>query len=858
MSESHYESHRLFSNCCRQRFLGRPGHLEPHSVPWAQPNYRTDRNCKPISQLLEVDLDIEKKTLKGKNTIEVEFIRPGSNHFSLNAVDLKIHRVLWDDSEIRFREKDEEILVSLPKDYSRGQKGKITVEYSVTDPRAGIYFIAPDKEYPKRDVQVWTQGQDDDARFWYPCFDEPGIKFLSEMKVSAPSGFICTSNGKLVFEDRSGDKWKFHWKMELPIPSYLVTLTAGKFSEIKDSWQNIPVHYLVEQGKENEAKIAFGKTPKMLELFSKTLGVSYPYEKYHQIAVSEFIFGGMENTTATTQTDATLHPLNLEPDFSSDDLVSHELAHQWFGDLVTCHSWTHGWLNESWATFMETVFKENDLGKNDAHYYRYEELQIYLNEDSSLYRRPLVTNIYSDPAEIWDRHLYQKGGLILNMLRAEIGDEDFWKGTELYLKTHQGQGVETIDFQRALEKVSQRPLDWFFDQWIYKGGHPDLKVTYDWDAKNKLAKVKFEQTQKKDAVTPIHRINSVVEFHYDKKEIKRVPVTIDDKVKHLVIPMDAEPTAIRFDPDNNILKTLSWELPEKMIVNQLLLDGDIVGKIWSMKSLAKKASLKGQEALIGRLNSDIFWGVRKEAALKLGKITSQKAFFGLVDSLRNEKDSRVRCGIATALGNWRTEQAFKILSDLAFTDPHEFVQRNAAEAMGKTKSPKAYDALLKLVETPSWRDQIRAAAFRGLKNLGDDRAVDVIIEGTRYGTPKWARPFGAGALGALGLNRKDVDSFLTDLLKDSFAMVKYKAMEAIEERNQTSAAGEIDLLAHQSVDGHMKFAAHLAAKRLRKGEKEKEEIKNMRESVEKLVKENSELKDRMEVLEERLNGASAN
>ncbi len=842
--------------CCRQRFLSRPGHLEPHSVPWAQANYRTDRNCKPVSQLLELELDVVGKTLKGSNFIEVEFLRNNSNEIILNAADLKIEQVSWEGQSVKFREKDEELQVLLPRDFARGQKGKLQIDYSVHDPRAGIYFISPDKEYPKRDVQVWTQGQDDDARYWFPCFDEPGIKFLSEMKVTAPKGFICTSNGKLISEDRSGDKWKFHWKMSMPIPSYLVTLTAGKFTEIKDKWRDIPVHYLCENGRDDEAKLSFGKTPKMMELFSQKLGVPYPYEKYHQIAVSEFIFGGMENTTATTQTDTTLHPLTLEPDYTSEDLVAHELAHQWFGDLVTCHSWSHGWLNESWATFMETVFKENDLGADETHYYRYDELQIYLREDSGLYRRPLVTNIYSDPAEIWDRHLYQKGGLILNMLRAELGEEDFWKGTELYLKTHQGQGVETIDFQRALEKVSQRPLDWFFDQWIYKGGHPELKVTYDWDGKNKLAKVRFEQTQKKDSVTPIHRLNSVVEFHSENKEIKRIPITIDQNIKHLVIPMSAEPTAIRFDTENSILKTMAWELPEKMIINQLQLEGDIVGKIWAMGTLAKKATLKGQDALIERLAKDPFWGVRKEAALKLGKITSQKAFFGLVDALRAEKDSRVRSGIATSLGHWRTEQAFQALSDLANKDPHEFVQRSAAESIGKTKSPKAYDALLKIAEKKSFLDQVRCGAFRGLKHLADERAINIILEGTRYGTPKWARPVGITALGTMGLNRADIDSYLIDCLKDPFMKVKYAALEALEERNQVAAVSAIDQLAHQTIDGHLKFAAHLTAKRLRRGQKEKEELKNMRESVEKLVKENIELKDRMEVLEERLNGAS--
>lgn len=855
MANNTYLDKLLFDSCCRQRFSYRPTNSEPHSVPWAKPHYRIDRSCRPISQFLELDLDVTNKVLAGKNSIEIEFTKNESNEITLNAVDLSIKSVKWNNSSVTFHEKDEELVIITPGSHKRGDKGRLEVEYSVKDPRAGIYFIAPDREYPKREVQVWTQGQDDDARYWFPCFDDPGLKFLSEIKITAPQGFICTSNGKLISENKSGSKWTFHWKMSLPIPAYLITLTAGRFSEIKDKWQDVPVHYLVEQGREEEAKTSFGKTPKMMDLFSKKLGVPYPYEKYHQIAVSEFIFGGMENTTATTQTDATLHPKHLEPDFSSDDLVSHELAHQWFGDLVTCHSWSHGWLNESWATFMETVFKENDLGKDDAHYYRYEELQIYLGEDSGLYRRPLVTNIYSDPAEIWDRHLYQKGGLILNMLRAELGEDDFWKGTQVYLKRHQGKAVETVDFQRALEEVSQRPLDWFFDQWIFKGGHPEIKVSYEWDSKGKFAKLNFEQTQKKDNLTPIHKLNSQVEFHFDDGTTKTHSICLSSENRNFVFTLTSEPKAIRFDVDNSILKTLKWDLPEKMIITQLDLPGDVVGKIWAMKTLQKKATLKGQDALIGRLHNDPFWGVRKEAALILGKITSQKAFMALSERLRLEKDSRVRAGIATALGNWRTSSAFEVLKGIISNDSHEFVQRNAAESLGKNKNHLAYDVLIKLLDRPSWRDSIRSGVFKGLKHLGDERAVNIIMDGIRYGSPKWARPFGVSALGSLGFNRPDVDSFLVDLLKDPHSRMKFYVFEALEERNQVSAASAVDALAYETVDGHLKFAAHLCAKRLRQGQKAKEESKNLKEALEKVIKENCDLKDRVEILEGRLDAS---
>ncbi len=856
MSENHLEFRHLLGSCCARTLANRPSRVEPHSVPWARPNYIADTNCKPLHQFLEIDLDITNKSLRGKNTIEIEFINNKSNEFRLNAVDLNISKVQWQNQDVPFSEKDQEIVVSLPKNYSRGEKGKVSVEYSLKEPRAGIYFIAPDQKYPDRDIQVWTQGQDDDSRYWFPCFDQPGTKFLSEMKITAPAGFICTSNGALLKEERGAERWTFHWKMSLPIPAYLVTLTAGKFSEIKDKWNSVPVHYLVQKGFEEQGKVSFSKTPKMMEHFSKKLGFPYPYEKYHQVCVSEFVFGGMENTTATTQTDATLHPLHIEPDFTSDDLVSHELAHQWFGDLVTCHSWSHGWLNESWATFMESVFREHDRGEDDAHYYRYEELQIYLNEDSSLYRRPIVTNVYSDPAEIWDRHLYQKGGLILNMLRAELGEEDFWKGTQLYLQRHQGKAVETVDFRRALEEVSQRSLEWFFDQWIYKGGHPDIKVEYEWDSKNKLVKIRVEQQQQEDAITPIHRINSTFEFHFPNGTSKVVSFTTNEVIKNLVWPMEEEPNAIRFDTDNHLLKTLKWDLPEKMIFAQLKLKGDVVGKVWAMKTLANKGSIKAQEALIDRLQNDEFWAVRKEAANNLSKITSTRAFDALVSSLKKESDSRVRTAIAAALGSWQTQESYEVLKDLAHNDQHEFVRSRATESLGKTKLPQAFDELAKLVDKSSWRDQIRSHAYKGFRHLGDERAVPLLIEGAHYGQPKWARLFAVNALGTLGRARPDVDSLLIDLLKDPFSRLVHYVLEAIDERQLLTAVSEIDRLANQTVDGHLKFAAHMAAKRLRKGQAEKGDVKNLRSTVEKLVKENSDLKNRLETIEGRLDAST--
>lgn len=598
---------------CRAHVFSGPktkseGGVPAHTFAWATTQYPQERPVWPTHQCLELSLNIEKEELSGSNTIQFKVLAQKAESFKVDAVDLFIHEVQVNKKSVRFSTGDQGITVYLEKAMKRGETGELKITYTCVKPKAGIYFIKPDSKYPDRPTQVWTQGQDDDARYWFPSFDEPRIKCSYEMKIEVPAGYIATSNGALHSESRGGKTWTFLWKSSAQIPSYLVTLTAGKFSEIKEDWRGKPVVYLCEKGREAEAKLSFGKTPKMLELFTKKTGMDYPYEKYTQVAAAEFVFGGMENLSATTQTDVTLHPYEIEEDFSSDDLVSHELAHQWFGDLVTCKTWSHGWLNEGWATFMEQIFKEEDLGKDETDYFRYEELQIYLSEDRGLYRRPVVTPFYSDPGEVWDRHIYQKGGLVLNMLRQELGEEDFWKGTKEYLNKNKGGVVETVDFQRSLEEASGQDLQYFFDQWIFKGGYPELKAGFEWDDKTKMAKFKLSQKQDVNDLTPLFTFNSEVSFYFSSDEPFIFPIKMTEKDQTFYIPLKEKPLYVRFDVGNKLIKTLEWALPTEMIKEQLSKDKDVVGKIWAMKNLEKEATKEGVEALVGRLKEDTFGG----------------------------------------------------------------------------------------------------------------------------------------------------------------------------------------------------------------------------------------------------------
>ncbi len=825
-------------------------HVPAHTFPWATLQYPEERPVIPTTQSLDLVLDIDKEELSGSNTIQIRAQHKEVSSFKVDAVDLQIHDVQFNKKSVKFSVGAQATEVNLSRPLQRGDVGELKIVYSVRKPKAGLYFIKPDKEYPQRPVQVWTQGQDDDARFWFPSFDEPRIKCAFDLKVEVPSGFIATSNGALHSETRGGKTWTFHWKTSFAIPSYLATLTVGRFSEIKEDWKGKPVVYLCEKGREDEARVSFGKTPQMIDHFSQILGVDYPYEKYTQVAVSEFIFGGMENTSATTQTDSTLHPYEIEEDYSSDDLVSHELAHQWFGDLVTCKTWWHGWLNEGWATFMETVFKEHDRGRDENDYYRYELLEMYLGEDRGLYRRPIVTNFFSDPGEVWDRHTYEKGALVLNTLKGELGDEDFWAGTRHYLQTHKGGIVETVDFQRAMEQVSGRSLQEFFDQWIYKSGYPELKIGFTWDDKTRTAEVKFEQKQNLTTETPVFKLNSEIEFILGDGKKLAFPVALTQKEQNFYFHLDAKPSYCRFDVGNKILKTLEWAIPLEMAKEQLKKDGDVVGKIWAMKQLAKDASKEGVEALVDRLRSDKFWGLRAEAATCLGEARTEEALKALVSALNEEGTSKVRTKICAALGEFRDERAGEALMQTLEKDKSLFVKGAAASSLGKTKSPKAFDALKGALRHKTWNDWLAGQVYNGLKQLRDERALDLFLSGAQYGAPKFSRIYAVAGLGEYGLNRPDVTEFLQQALSDPYFRVRFFAAEALVKRKDPTAVGSLEETGHRANDGHLKAAVFRAARRLRDGLQRPEELNVFKESLDKLSDENRKLKDRLQRLEE--------
>ncbi|NIT57927.1 MAG: aminopeptidase, partial [Aliifodinibius sp.] len=311
----------------------------------------------------------------------------------------------------------------------------VAIEYEA-QPRAGLYFVHPEIGYPDKPWQIWSQGEMEFNSHWFPCYDFPNDRMTSEMIVTVPKWQMAISNGELlaVTENDASNTITYHWKESVPHVTYLLSLVVGEFLEARDEWtggsprrNGVPVTYYVEPQDSHKVARSFHKTVEMMDFFSHKTGIDYPYEKYAQTTIRDFMWGGMENISATTLTRNTLHDQRAHLDYTSDGLVAHELAHQWWGDLLTCNNWNHIWLNESFATYFDALYVDHDMGNDEFIMEMQQNRNRYLKEDSTKYRRPIVYNLYEDASQMFDRHTYQKGSWVLHMIRYILGDELWWK-----------------------------------------------------------------------------------------------------------------------------------------------------------------------------------------------------------------------------------------------------------------------------------------------------------------------------------------------------------------------------------------------------------------------------------------------
>ncbi|MDZ8236989.1 MAG: M1 family metallopeptidase [Nostoc sp. ChiQUE01a] len=865
------------------------GH-KPFELPGAKPHYSPDRPGQVEHIFLDLSLDIPRQSCQGSCSIRLLPIRNGIDRLTLDAVNLNIESVQVDEVSQNFDYDGEQLSIQLSQGTQIGKRLLIAIAYSVTKPQRGIYFIQPDKHYPNKPTQVWTQGEDEDSRFWFPCFDYPGQLSTSEIRVRVPNPLVAISNGELISTTEDGDYKIYHWSQQQVHPNYLMTLAVGDFAEIRDEWKGKPVTYYVEKGREEDAKRSMGKTPRMIEFLSQKYGYPYAFPKYAQVCVDDFIFGGMENTSTTLLTDKCLLDERAALDNrNTEGLVVHELAHQWFGDLVVIKHWSHAWIKEGMASYSEVMWTEHEYSLQEAAYYRLLEARRYLSEDSSRYRRPMVTHVYREPIELFDRHIYEKGSCVYHMIRAQLGDDLFWQAIQIFIQDNAHKTVETIDLLRAIEKATGRNLLFLFDQYVYRGGHPEFNIAYSWDGDANLAKITVTQTQAaegKKASKDLFDLKIPIGFGYTQQQemrseelgvknnsklltpnsqLKTFTVRVNEREQSFYFPLENKPQYISFDVGNNYLKTVSLEYALPELKAQLEFDPDPISRIYAAEALAKKGGLEATKALSLALKNDPFWGVRLQVAKQLTQINLDQAFDSLVVGLK-DRDPYVRRAVVEALTQIKTNESYKAVKDLLQKgDPSYYVEAAACRAVGAIASanleekPKE-DKVLKLLksvleEKAGWNEVVRSGAVAGLAEFKTSQAaLNLLIEYTKLGIPQPLRLAAIRALGQISVGQTPVNlerilERLTELAKETFFLTQVSVATALGQMETSKAIGILRSLADQTSDGRVRRYAEEEISKVQNNIGSEKTLRQLREEFDQLKQQNQELRSRLENLE---------
>lgn len=785
-------------------------------------HHAPDSKFKVNHLKLNLRFDAEQQSVGGTAAITLTPFADGLRQLELDAAEMDVSSVRllnrYDDSAVlipvgggavalQFELHKEKLSIELNQACARGEKLTVEIAYSCR-PRKGLFFVKPDEAYPDKPRQIWSQGQTEDAHWWFPCVDVTHQKMTTELMATVAENFLALSNGTLVATSNNPlEKTKtYHWRQDQPHPAYLVSVVIGEYKLIQERLNGLPVDYYVYADKAEAGQKLFAKTPQMIEFFAEKFGYPYPYPKYAQILVDDFLFGAMENTSATTMTDRVLLDERAELDLSYDDIVAHELAHQWWGDLVTCKHWSQIWLNESFATYSEYLWRESQQGSDEARFALHQDFLTYLREDLTSHRRPIVCHRYRFSDELMDRHAYEKGACVLHMLRHELGDDAFFRSLARYLGKFAFGVAEANDFKTAIEEATGRNLHWFFDQWIYSAGYPELEVEYEWQRERKMLRLAVKQVQEREAkaddgsdAVPVFRFPAEIEVvTIDSESVIETEqrasyhVTIEKEEQEFYFPCESKPRLVVFDKGHRVFKLMRFPKSLQELKYQLQHDTDAMGRVRAARELGEYKGEESVGALEAAIHGHDFWAVRMAAALSLGEIGGEiggeRARDVLLNAYRNGDDARVRRGAAWALGRIAKEQraasALDALRD-AVDDRSYFVGVAAIRALAHVGNDRAYDILNTALTRDSWQEVLRAAVFHGLGQAKEKRGLDLALKHSKYGEPVSVRVAAIAALGMLGkeLNKDKADDrvvdYLIELLKDKSIRARVASVRAL-------------------------------------------------------------------------------
>ncbi len=829
-------------------------------IPGATRHLPPDKEFHAEHIAIRLKVSLEAKRIEGTCTTRLVAVRRDTRTLHLDAQEMMIAGVSLDGAKVPF-EHDGKVLSVLLSTPLSSTAHELKVDYSA-EPRQGVYFVGPDEGFPDKPVQAWSQGEPEFARFWYPCHDHPNDKATSEMSLTVPEGYLTVSNGKLVSKAESDSPgWvTHHWKEDVPHSTYLNSFVVGKFAAIEEEAEGVPLQYYFSESKKDDARRLFGLTPDMLRTFESITGTKYPFEKYSQVAVHDFMLGGMENVSATTLTDTRFPDERSEedyaaryskPDRSHVELVAHELAHMWFGDLVTAKHWSHLWLNEGFATYFQALYTERRLGVDEFRHDMRSKAETYFEEDDTMYRRAIVDETYVYADDVFDAYAYEKAAWMIHQLRFILGDEMFFEATREYLKRHSRGNADTHDYMRVLEEKSGLSLEGYFEQFFFKAGHPEFEVSYSWDDENSLAEVRVRQTQQTDELTPVFSVPCEIVFYVPNsqgggapsRQVRRVQLRATEETFHFQLA--GKPTIVEFDPEERLLKKLKFEKTVTLLLNQLKGSVDASSRRRAAEGLS---SFKGNPAVVEALKEAItteqHYSVRAEAAASLGKMGGKGALEALL-GFSGVRHRRVRRAVIAALGEFKDEKVAQPLLAALRSDDSPFVQCQAALSYARVGRPDTFSVLTASMGTPSPEHAITEACLDGLGYVKGLQTRDFLKGYLPYGKPTRARVGALKGFTRLGWLSEEETTLLKDiLLNDKEYTVRMQVLETVNELVDRRFLPAVKEAAEKDVDPRLRRRAMEVALRLSEAAPIERAVSEVKEDLEKVKIESRELRER--------------
>lgn len=668
-------------------------------------NPAATRTSDLLHTRLDLRFDWDTEQVIGEATLELRPVFHPTEEVVLDAQGFVFNRVALEGATdtLAYEYDGKQLTIQLDRPYERSESFTLFIDYIAT-PRGdggsqainsnqGLFFINADGSQGDKPRQIWTQGETEHNSRWFPTIDKPNERCTQETYLTVADEYETLSNGLLVSSQQNPDGTRTdYWKMDQPHAPYLFMVAVGDFAIVDDEkWRGVPVNYYVEKEYADDAKAIFPHTREMLTFFSDLTGVTYPWQKYSQIVVRDFVSGAMENTTAVVFGDfMQQHAPELIDDWTNEKIVAHELIHHWFGDYVTCESWANLTLNEGFANYGEYLWLEKKYGRDAADFHLYEEWLGYLQTAMPRTIHPLIHYGYENDEDMFDAHSYNKGGSVLHMLRYYLGDELFFAAVNHYLEANKYTAVEVDELRMAFEEVSGQDLHWFFDQWFLRAGHPNLEITYGYLPDSNLAVVQVAQQQSSDYGQPaIFQLPVAVDIYNQEGIATRHEVWVDERTERLTFPLAEAPALTIFDAEHVLLAEREENRTAEELAFQFRYAPRFYDRFEAVQKLGEFEDSIARPVFLAGLD-DPFYLIR---LISMNELSEQPE--------------------AAPLGKMRS---------LARQDPHTQVQGFALAILGDIGDPEAADIAASLLETAEAYSVI-GTALSVLLNEAPDRAA---------------------------------------------------------------------------------------------------------------------------------------